>query len=777
MSGITFEDKTVTYDGNEHELLIEGTLPEGVTVTYENNKLTEVRSIKATAIFTHNNPNYNEIPNMTATLTIEEEKFAITWKNQDGTILEIDENVIAGDMPEYNGNIPTMLDPAGLYTYTFIGWSPNVSAVFNDTVYTAIYDKQEIYSFVLNKEKTGYIITDYKGDFNDLILPGHINGLPVVELGEKSFANSDICNITIPDTVSKISSKAFFQCFDLKNINFGENSLLSKIETYAFYNCFNLMSIMIPSNISMIDDYAFYNCLRLYEVTFSDDSKLNKLNMSVFGNCHSLEKITIPNSVTIIEQNAFSNCYNLQSITIPDSVKTVSDGAFSYCESLMSCVIPNETVSIGFMAFDSCSKLVVYSKTNGISPTMMPDRNDLQNSVPFAAIVLNYIGIEGITDDGIRYALCVDENDKYCITITDYLGNSKILEIPDSISVTINNKEIIVPVTNIADYAISECLSLVKVVIPNSVTTIGKFTFLNCLNLSSITIPSSVVEFKENPFNYISDHIISKIDVVLFCEMDSKPSGWDETVDNYRTIWNYGGITGTTNEGLIWALCNDDNKNSYISIFDYIGEEKLTIPSFITTTINGNNVDLPITTISSHAFDSTNLIEVNIPDTVTNIGRGAFMRCESLKSVSLPNGISKIDVATFSSCSSLETINIPQSITSIGRSAFRNCSSLKSIKIPNGVTSIGERAFDGCSSLDCVIIPVSVTSIGRPSGFSGEYYTFYYEGTREQWDNVDYESSYWYASVYYYSETEPITSGNYWHYDVDGITPVIWNKY
>ena len=44
-----FENKTYVYDGNERELLIEGLLPYGVTVKYENNKLTEIGSIRATA--------------------------------------------------------------------------------------------------------------------------------------------------------------------------------------------------------------------------------------------------------------------------------------------------------------------------------------------------------------------------------------------------------------------------------------------------------------------------------------------------------------------------------------------------------------------------------------------------------------------------------------------------------------------------------------------------------------------------------------------------------
>ena len=44
-----FENKTYVYDGNERELLIDGLLPIGVTVQYEDNKLTEIGSKLASA--------------------------------------------------------------------------------------------------------------------------------------------------------------------------------------------------------------------------------------------------------------------------------------------------------------------------------------------------------------------------------------------------------------------------------------------------------------------------------------------------------------------------------------------------------------------------------------------------------------------------------------------------------------------------------------------------------------------------------------------------------
>ena len=71
MSGVTFEDLTVTYDGKSHSIVITGTLPTGVTVTYEGNAQTEVGTYTVTAKFTAS-ANYNPISDMTATLTIEE---------------------------------------------------------------------------------------------------------------------------------------------------------------------------------------------------------------------------------------------------------------------------------------------------------------------------------------------------------------------------------------------------------------------------------------------------------------------------------------------------------------------------------------------------------------------------------------------------------------------------------------------------------------------------------------------------------------------------------
>lgn len=70
---------------------------------------------------------------------ITENSYTITWKNYDGTVLEIDEKVPAGATPSYDGTTP-LRENTQNYNYTFSGWSPEIKAVTSDATYTAQYD-------------------------------------------------------------------------------------------------------------------------------------------------------------------------------------------------------------------------------------------------------------------------------------------------------------------------------------------------------------------------------------------------------------------------------------------------------------------------------------------------------------------------------------------------------------------------------------------------------------------------------------------------------------
>lgn len=131
------------------------------------------------------------------------------------------------------------------------------------------------------------------------------------------------------------------------------------------------------------------------------------------------------------------------------------------------------------------------------------------------------------------------------------------------------------------------------------------------------------------------------------------------------------------------------------------------------------NIILPqnLTKIGISCFDGASIKQIAIPDTVTEIGDGAFNYCEQLASIALPSGLQKISSRMLADCRSLTSITIPASVTEIASQAFAG-SGLTSITIPSTVTTLGSSAFNNCASLAHIDIQAHVIEI--PEGFAEE---------------------------------------------------------
>ena len=133
------------------------------------------------------------------------------------------------------------------------------------------------------------------------------------------------------------------------------------------------------------------------------------------------------------------------------------------------------------------------------------------------------------------------------------------------------------------------------------------------------------------------------------------------------------------------------------------------------------DIEIPatVTKIGAYAFDGCiNLTSIEIPSSVTSIDYDAFAGCNNLISIKIPNSVASLSSRIFKGCSGLTSVDIPSSVTSIGDYVFSDCGNLTSVEIPSGVTNIGEYAFNGCSSLTSIEIPSGITNISNGM-FSG----------------------------------------------------------
>ena len=228
----------------------------------------------------------------------------------------------------------------------------------------------------------------------------------------------------------------------------------------------------------------------------------------------------------------------------------------------------------------------------------------------------------------------------------------------------------------IENYAFNSCSALESITaIPDQITKIGFGVFSGCSSLTEITLPAGLQEIECDAFDNCS--ALTKITI-------------DESNENYTTV-----------DGVLYS------KDKTVLVSYPIGNERasFTTPSTLTKIMSNTFVyskNLKEVTLNEglkevpySAFQSSKIVSVNIPASVTKIESFAFKDCYDLQTVTIADGskLESISMYAFESCKSLKQIELPEGLKTIDTRAFQNCAKLSKVHIPSSVTKVGEDAF------------------------------------------------------------------------------------
>lgn len=133
---------TITWNNYDGTKLTTTTVEYGTVPTYTGETPTRAGDAQYTYTFIGWSPSLEEVTGAatyTAQFDATTNTYTITWKDENGTILETDTGVAYGATPSYDGETPTKAATAQ-YTYTFKAWSPVVANVTGNATYTATYN-------------------------------------------------------------------------------------------------------------------------------------------------------------------------------------------------------------------------------------------------------------------------------------------------------------------------------------------------------------------------------------------------------------------------------------------------------------------------------------------------------------------------------------------------------------------------------------------------------------------------------------------------------------
>lgn len=397
----------------------------------------------------------------------------------------------------------------------------------------------------------------------------------------------------------------------------------------------------------------------------------------------------VPEKASGLVDDSPVDCHEEKPVQFEDGTLTIPDGnqSFDTCQDMteiVRVVIPSSLKSIKADAFKGCSGLEEVHISSLSDWCEIEFENEYSNPLFYAKNL--YLDGEIVND----------------------------LELPSGLK-------------SVGDFAFVNCDGIVSLTIPNGIENFGRDIFLGCTGVKKITYNGSATEWKER-------NVVVPSKCTVYCTSGilqnkpaetpspkSEPKTDTQSNDNIARIENGILIIPNNVTDINDELLDECNNLEGITVekgnLKYHSEGNCLIETESKTLILGcKRSKIPengsVIKIGDMAFyDCNDLIEIAIPDGITDIGSESFRYCAQLTNITISDSVTNIDNEAFSDCTALNRVKIGENVNCIGDGAFSACTSLTSIIIPDSVTYIGSEAFSDCVNLKNVVLPKYITSI------------------------------------------------------------------
>ena len=543
-----------------------------------------------------------------------------------------------------------------------------------------------------------------------IVVPGSLQSLPyeafsycsglqsvtlqegLMYIGSRAFIDcSSLQTVSLPNSVTSIDCDVFNGCSSLTQPIYnnklfarlpmsyaGAYTIPDNIERIcctALHECNRLTSINCPPSVKSIGNYAFYSCDSLQSVTMPDS--LNTLSTGAFEYCRSLTSINVPNMVTIIEPYTFHGCQNLQTVTLPDNLNSIGYQAFDNCRSLLSIIIPDPVVTINWRAFVYCSSLT--SITFPANLTNLGE-NLLEGCTNLSTIIWNVRQSNSFSGYDYNHPFSGVRNQ-----ITTFTFGDSVQVLPG--------------------YLCYNMINLTSLSLGCNMDSIGEKVFDGCKNIKSIHWNAR--NFKDPKMYYETPFYSLRDSITTFTFGDSVrhiPAYLCHSMSLLHEVHIPKNVSSIGDYAFRYLGVLDSISVAPANIYyDSRGGCNALMETATNLLMLGcYKTQIPTNTegIDACAFRNVRKLNtVNLPPSVTFIGKEAFNGCKDLKYLTLSKRIGAINDYAFQDCDSLYNITLPDSLWFIGLRAFANCSHIQTITLPENVEVMDQYAFSGCSSM------------------------------------------------------------------------------